>query len=89
MWNSTDGITKLLTLYVAKYNLGEVKLEPKLPAVFLFCASNLWGGHPWNLQERITCASLRADTVDYHLPIFADSFSFCESLQINSAFAYM
>ena len=26
--------------------------------------------------------------MDHHLPIFADSFSQCESLQIISAFAY-
>ena len=76
-----------LFLHVAKCNLGEVKLEPMLPAVFLVCASNLWGGHPWNLHGRITCAWLRANTVDHRLPICADSFSHCESLQINSAFA--
>ena len=44
-------------------------------------------GHPWNLQGRITCDWLRANSVDHHLPIFANSFSRCESLQINSAFA--
>ena len=43
---------------VAKCNLGEVKLKPMLPAVFLICASNLWGEPPWNLQGRITCAWL-------------------------------
>ena len=72
---------------VAKCNLGEVKLEPVLPAVLLICASNLRGGHRWNLQGRIACARLRVNTVDRSLPIFADSFSRCESLQINSAFA--
>ena len=65
--------------------LGEVKLESMLPAVLLICASNLWSGHPWNLQGRITCAWLPANTADHRLPIVADSFSRCESLQINSA----
>ena len=75
-------------LDVAKCNLGKVyKLKPVLPAVFLICASNLRGGHPWNLKGRITCAWLRANTVDHCLPFFADSFSRCELLQINSGFA--
>ena len=38
-----------------------------LPAVLLinFSASNLWGGHPWNLQGQIACAWLQANTVDH------------------------
>lgn len=31
--------------YVAKCNLGVVKLKPILPAVLLICASNLGNGH--------------------------------------------
>lgn len=74
-----------MVINVAKCDLGEVKLKSMLPAVILICASNLLGGHLQYLQGRITCAWLQANTVDHHLPIFADSFSRCESLQINSA----
>ena len=44
----------------AKCNLGEVKVEPMLPAVFLVCASNQRGRHPWNLQGRVLSEHCRS-----------------------------